>query len=54
MTALQIKRSLEMDTILRAVAPRMEQNAAARRKREADKARVNHHLRRSGKALRLL
>lgn len=54
MTALQIKRSLEMDTILRAVVPRMEQNAAERRKMEAAKASVNHGLAKGGKCLRVL
>lgn len=54
MTALQLKRSLEMDTILRAVSPRMEQNAAARRKTEAAKASVNRGLAKGGKCLRVL
>jgi len=54
MTALQIKRSLEMDTILRAVALRMEQNAADRRKAEAAKASVNRRLAKGGRCLRVL
>nr|DAI30363.1 MAG TPA: hypothetical protein [Caudoviricetes sp.] len=54
MAALQIKRPLEMDTILRAVAPRMEQNAAERRKAEAAKASVNRELAKGGKWLRVL
>ena len=54
MTALQIKRSLEMDTILRAVSPRMEQNAADRRKAETAKASVNRRLAKGGKCLRVL
>lgn len=54
MTALQLKRSLEMDTILRAVSPRMEQNAADRRKAEAAKARVNRGLAKGGKRLCVL
>lgn len=55
MNAVQaIKAKHDMDALLRAIAPRMEENVKARRQQEAGKRKLNAVMAKAGIPLRVL
>lgn len=50
----EIKAKHDMDALLRAIAPRMEENVKRRRQQEASKNRINAVMAKAGLPLRLM
>ena len=50
----EIKAKYDMDALLRAIAPRMEENVKRRRQQEASKRKLNAVMAKAGLPLRLM
>lgn len=50
----QIKQKYDMDALLKAIAPRMEENVKARRAKEASRHKLNAVMAKAGLPLRVL